>query len=65
VIKASALACLRVPEANSFWMESFVRQNHNVDVSVAVSTEAGLITPIVHNAHAKVCPLRFLTSFGN
>jgi len=53
VIKASALACLRVPEANSFWMETFVRENHNVDVSVAVSTEAGLITPIIFNAHAK------------
>ncbi|PAV85439.1 hypothetical protein WR25_07880 isoform A [Diploscapter pachys] len=53
IIKASALACLRVPEANSFWMESFIRQNHHVDVSVAVSTPAGLITPIVFNAHAK------------
>lgn len=53
IIKASALACLRVPEANSFWMESFIRQNNTVDVSVAVSTPAGLITPIIFNAHAK------------
>ncbi|EPB71428.1 pyruvate dehydrogenase complex dihydrolipoamide acetyltransferase [Ancylostoma ceylanicum] len=53
IVKASALACLRVPEANSFWMESFIRQNNNVDVSVAVSTPAGLITPIIFNAHAK------------
>ncbi|VDM53158.1 unnamed protein product [Angiostrongylus costaricensis] len=53
IVKASALACLRVPEANSFWMESFIRQNNTVDVSVAVSTPAGLITPIVFNAHAK------------
>jgi pyruvate dehydrogenase E2 component (dihydrolipoamide acetyltransferase) len=53
IIKASALACLRVPEANSFFMDTFVRQNNNVDVSVAVSTDAGLITPIVFNAHAK------------
>ncbi|KAJ1347079.1 Dlat1p [Parelaphostrongylus tenuis] len=53
IVKASALACLRVPEANSFWMESFIRQNNTVDVSVAVSTPAGLITPIIFNAHAK------------
>ncbi|KAK0408067.1 hypothetical protein QR680_003757 [Steinernema hermaphroditum] len=53
VIKAVALACLRVPEANSFFMDTFIRQNHNVDVSVAVSTEAGLITPIIFNAHSK------------
>ncbi|XGW03933.1 hypothetical protein V3C99_015236 [Haemonchus contortus] len=53
IVKASALACLRVPEANSFWMDTFIRQNNTVDVSVAVSTPAGLITPIVFNAHAK------------
>ncbi|CAI5450344.1 unnamed protein product [Caenorhabditis angaria] len=53
IIKASALACQRVPEANSYWMDSFIRENHHVDVSVAVSTPAGLITPIIFNAHAK------------
>ncbi|GMR60148.1 hypothetical protein PMAYCL1PPCAC_30343, partial [Pristionchus mayeri] len=53
IVKASALACLRVPEANSFFMDTFIRQNKNVDVSVAVSTPAGLITPIIFNAHAK------------
>lgn len=36
IIKASALACLRVPAANSFWMDTFIRQNNGVDVSVAV-----------------------------
>lgn len=34
-------------------MDSFIRENHHVDVSVAVSTPAGLITPIIFNAHAK------------
>jgi len=53
IIKACALACVKVPEANSFWMDSFIRQNHFVDVSVAVSTPSGLITPIVVSAHAK------------
>uniref|UniRef100_A0A8C6YTW0 Acetyltransferase component of pyruvate dehydrogenase complex n=1 Tax=Nothoprocta perdicaria TaxID=30464 RepID=A0A8C6YTW0_NOTPE len=53
IIKASALACLKVPEANSSWMDTVIRQNHVVDVSVAVSTPAGLITPIVFNAHVK------------
>lgn len=53
IIKASALACLKVPEANSSWMDTVIRQNHVVDVSVAVSTPAGLLTPIVFNAHIK------------
>ncbi|XP_074832819.1 dihydrolipoyllysine-residue acetyltransferase component of pyruvate dehydrogenase complex, mitochondrial [Carettochelys insculpta] len=53
IIKASALACLKVPEANSSWLDTVIRQNHVVDVSIAVSTPAGLITPIVFNAHIK------------
>ncbi|XP_071372091.1 dihydrolipoyllysine-residue acetyltransferase component of pyruvate dehydrogenase complex, mitochondrial isoform X4 [Centroberyx affinis] len=46
IIKASALACLKVPEANSSWMDTVIRH-------VAVSTANGLITPIVFNAHTK------------
>ncbi|XP_015273509.1 PREDICTED: dihydrolipoyllysine-residue acetyltransferase component of pyruvate dehydrogenase complex, mitochondrial [Gekko japonicus] len=53
IIKAAALACLKVPEANSSWLDTVIRQNHVVDVNVAVSTPAGLITPIVFNAHIK------------
>ncbi|KAJ7997609.1 hypothetical protein DPEC_G00230790 [Dallia pectoralis] len=53
IIKASALACLQVPEANSQWLDTVIRQNHVVDISVAVSTASGLITPIVFNAHTK------------
>uniref|UniRef100_A0A2K5ZWK3 dihydrolipoyllysine-residue acetyltransferase n=1 Tax=Mandrillus leucophaeus TaxID=9568 RepID=A0A2K5ZWK3_MANLE len=53
IIKASTLACLKVPEANSSWMDTVMRQNHIVDISVAVSTPIGLITPIVFNAHIK------------
>ncbi|XP_072302263.1 dihydrolipoyllysine-residue acetyltransferase component of pyruvate dehydrogenase complex, mitochondrial [Eucyclogobius newberryi] len=53
IIKASALACLKVPECNSSWLETVIRQNHVVDVSVAVSTPNGLITPIVFNSHIK------------
>ncbi|EJW74622.1 hypothetical protein WUBG_14470, partial [Wuchereria bancrofti] len=55
VIKASALACMDVPEVNSFFLEKekVIRQNLTVDISVAVKTETGLITPIVHSAHIK------------
>lgn len=54
VIKAAALALRKVPEANSSWMETFIRQNHNIDISVAVATDGGLITPIVFAADTKV-----------
>jgi len=53
IIKASALACVKVPEANSSWMDTVIRQFHAVDVSVAVSTPKGLITPIVFGADSK------------
>ncbi|CUM50906.1 uncharacterized protein AC631_01308 [Debaryomyces fabryi] len=55
LIKAIALANLRVPEANSAWLgdQGIIRTYSNVDVSVAVATPTGLITPIVKNAHTK------------
>jgi pyruvate dehydrogenase E2 component (dihydrolipoamide acetyltransferase) len=53
VIKASAFACKKVPEANSAWMDTFIRQYSSVDINIAVATENGLITPIVFNADKK------------
>ncbi|XP_052869101.1 dihydrolipoyllysine-residue acetyltransferase component of pyruvate dehydrogenase complex, mitochondrial isoform X1 [Anopheles cruzii] len=53
IIKAAAMACKKVPEANSAWMDTVIRQFDAVDVSVAVSTDRGLITPIVFSADRK------------
>lgn len=53
IIKAVAMASRKIPEANSHWMDSYIRQYDNVDVSVAVSTDRGLITPIVFDADRK------------
>lgn len=53
IIKAAAMACLKVPEANSSWQDSVIRQYNSVDVNVAVSTDRGLITPIVFGAEKK------------
>jgi len=53
IVKASALALKKVPECNSQWMTDFIREFHTVDISVAVSTEGGLITPIVFDADKK------------
>lgn len=55
LVKAIALASLRVPEANSAWLgdQGVIRQYNVVDVSVAVATPTGLITPVVKNAHSK------------
>ncbi|XP_045451186.1 dihydrolipoyllysine-residue acetyltransferase component of pyruvate dehydrogenase complex, mitochondrial [Melitaea cinxia] len=53
ILKAVAAACKRVPTVNSHWMETYIRQFSNVDVSVAVATPTGLITPIIFNADSR------------
>lgn len=53
LIKACAVACKKVPAANSSWREidgqTVIREHKTVDVSVAVATPVGLMTPIVKN----------------
>jgi len=54
LIKACAIACKKVPAVNSSWLEvngqTVIREHKVVDVSVAVATPVGLVTPIVKNA---------------
>ncbi len=53
VVKAVALALKDVPAANASWSDDAIRQYGAVDISVAVATDNGLITPIVRNADQK------------
>lgn len=53
IVKASALALRDVPQCNQQWHGDHIKQFTNADISIAVSTDAGLITPIVFNAAAK------------
>ncbi len=53
IIKAAAMALVEVPEANASWTEEAVLQYNNVDISVAVAIDGGLITPIIRNADHK------------
>ncbi len=53
VIRAAALALDQVPDANASWDEAGVLVYEHVDVSVAVATPNGLITPIVKAAETK------------
>lgn len=50
IMKAAAIALKQVPAVNSAWHGDFIRENHVQDISMAVSTPTGLITPIVRNA---------------
>ncbi|KAK7058859.1 hypothetical protein VNI00_001483 [Paramarasmius palmivorus] len=53
IVKAVACALSDVPEANSAWLGDVIRTYKNADISVAVATPTGLITPIVKNANTK------------
>ena len=53
VIKAASVASTLVPETNSQWHDEYIREFKNVDMSVAVATDSGLITPIVKYANLK------------
>jgi pyruvate dehydrogenase E2 component (dihydrolipoamide acetyltransferase) len=53
IIKASALSLKKIPEANASWTEEAVLKYNNVDISIAVAIEGGLITPIIKNADQK------------
>ena len=51
IIKACAQALETVPEANCSWTENGIEKFNNIDISVAVAIEDGLITPIIQNAN--------------
>jgi len=53
VIRAAALALKKVPEANASFSDEAMLFYDHADVSVAVATPAGLITPIVKRAETK------------
>jgi len=53
VIKACAKALRDHPECNASWSEDEMVLYGAVDISVAVATDRGLITPIVRNADMK------------
>jgi pyruvate dehydrogenase E2 component (dihydrolipoamide acetyltransferase) len=47
LVKAAAVAHVAVPRMNAIWTPDATRQFSSVDVSVAVATETGLVTPVV------------------
>lgn len=53
LVRAVASALASVPDANVSWTDEGMIHHRHADIAVAVSTEAGLITPIVRAAETK------------
>jgi pyruvate dehydrogenase E2 component (dihydrolipoamide acetyltransferase) len=50
VVDACVTALRRHPRANAAWQDGAIRTYHRVNVGVAVSTAAGLLVPVIHDA---------------
>ncbi|XP_075549965.1 pyruvate dehydrogenase protein X component, mitochondrial-like [Dermacentor variabilis] len=50
IIKAAAMALHRVPAMNAIWKNESLELLADIDISIAVATDTGLITPIVKAA---------------
>ncbi|XP_065539224.1 pyruvate dehydrogenase protein X component, mitochondrial isoform X2 [Lathamus discolor] len=53
IIKATAVTLKQMPDVNATWDGEVCRQLHSIDISIAVATDRGLITPIIKDAAAK------------
>jgi pyruvate dehydrogenase E2 component (dihydrolipoamide acetyltransferase) len=62
IIKVVAEALRQHPECNAWWQDDYIRYFNEVHISMAVSVEEGLITPVIRNAHVK--SLREIASEG-
>lgn len=50
VVRAAALALVRVPDANASWTDKGIVRFERANVAVAVALEDGLVTPVVRDA---------------
>ncbi len=53
IVKAIGLAMKKNPNTNVYWQNDQIYHLNNIDVSVAVAIDEGLITPIIKNADSK------------
>ena len=53
LVKAIALAIKETPAINSMWNNRNIRQFTMIDISIAVATDEGIMTPIIFNADKK------------
>ena len=52
VLKAAARAHVAHPDVNVIWTEDAIRQYGRVDISVAIASERGLVTPVVRGVES-------------
>jgi len=50
IVKATALSLKQHSKVNSSWMGDFIRENHHVNIGIAVAVDEGLLVPVLRFA---------------
>jgi len=50
IVKAVALALKQHPKVNSSWLGEVIRENHHVNIGIAVAVDEGLLVPVLRFA---------------
>jgi pyruvate dehydrogenase E2 component (dihydrolipoamide acetyltransferase) len=50
IVKAVALALKQHPKVNSSWLGDIIRENHHVNIGIAVAVDEGLLVPVLRFA---------------
>lgn len=50
IVKAVALALKQHPKVNSSWLGDVIRENHHVNIGIAVAVDEGLLVPVLRFA---------------
>jgi len=50
IVKAVALALKQHPKVNSSWLGDVIRENHHVNIGIAVAVDEGLLVPVLRYA---------------
>ena len=50
IVKAVAASLKQHPKVNSSWMGDYIRENHHVNIGIAVAVEEGLLVPVLRFA---------------
>ena len=53
IIRAAAMALVKVPKANASWEGDNTRLFHQADIAMAVAVDGGLVTPVIWAAEQK------------
>jgi pyruvate dehydrogenase E2 component (dihydrolipoamide acetyltransferase) len=53
ILRAASLAMKKIPQVTSTWKETFIRQFHEVNINLIVSSHGGILNPVIKRVDTK------------